>query len=197
MKEESIYQQALAHAIEQAANSQIAVSEHLRRLAFMKAERVFMECIGYEYDGGKIGTAKVIAVGYKTNDSVFQLDKYNNTKKAVAITVVFAADVDALIESKLKQLTAAERKDLKEIKSMRKDADYCKKNPWYREFSKARCCEVEKFRRINDGFGNRKNALKVLELATWTYSLSEVLSEKFIDEGMNYNGQTICSTIKA
>lgn len=197
MKEENIYQQALAHAIEQAANSQTAVSEHLRRLAFMKAERVFKESIGNEYESRGIGTAKVIAVGYDTKKRVFHLDQYNNTKDAVTITVVFAADVDALIESKRKQLTPAERKDLKAIKSMRKDANYAKTNPWFREYCESRCSEVEKFRHIDNSFRSRKNALKVLELATWTYSLTEVLHEHFIDRGMDYNGQIICSTIKA
>ena len=88
MKEENIYQQALAHAIEQAANSQIAVSEHLRRLAFMKAERVFKESIGNEYESRDIGTAKVIAVGCDTKKRVFELDQYNNTKDGVRPLII-------------------------------------------------------------------------------------------------------------
>ena len=124
MKEEGIYQKALATAIEQAANSQLAVKEHLRRLAFMKAERAWKECIGNEYESEELGTVKAVAVGFKTKNDIFKLERYNNTENAISVFVVFAVDVQSLIDNKRKQLTDAERKSLKEIKSIRKDADY-------------------------------------------------------------------------
>lgn len=149
MTEENIYQNALAHAIEEAANSQIAVREHLNRLAFMKSERVFNECIGKEFESEDLkGIVKAIAVGYETKDDVFKLTKYNSTDNAIQIKVVFAVDVQSLIDSKRKQLTQAERKDLKEIQYMRKDADCCRKNPWYGSYSSYRSCKVETFQRI-------------------------------------------------
>ena len=195
MKEEGIYQRALATAIEQAANSQLAVKEHLRRLAFMKAERAWKECIGNEYESEELGgTVKAVAVGFKTKDDIFKLERYNNTENAISVFVVFAVDVQSLIDNKHKQLTDAERKSLKEIKSIRKDADYCKKNPWYSQYSEYRSCKIDTFQRINDDFRNRKNALKVLDIAQWTWSLSDVLEDSFIEKGMDYDHQTICKS---
>ena len=196
MTEENIYQNALAHAIEEAANSQIAVREHLNRLAFMKSERVFNECIGKDFESEDLkGIVKAIAVGYETKDDVFKLTKYNSTDNAIQIKVVFAVDVQSLIDSKRKQLTQAERKDLKEIQYMRKDADNCRKNPWYGSYNPYRSCKVETFQRIQDDFENRKNALKVLEVATWYYNLSQVLADDFIRRGLAYGHQTICRTL--
>lgn len=196
MTEENIYQKALVNAIEQAANSQIAVREHLQRLAFMKSERVFNECIGKEFQSKNLkGTVKAIAVGYETKDDVFKLAKYNTTDDAIRIKVVFAVDVQSLIESKRKQLTLAERKDLKEIQSMRKDADYCRKNTWYGCYSSYRSCKVDMFQRIQSDFENRKNALKVLDIVIWSYSLSKVLADDFIRRGLSYNNQTLCEII--
>lgn len=196
MTEENIYQNALANAIEQAANSQIAVHVHLNRLAFMKSERVFKECIGKEFQSEVLkGIVKAISVGYETKEDVFKLARYNSTDNAIKIKVVFAVDVQSLIDSKRKQLTQAERKDLKEIQQMRKDADYCRKNPWYRSFSPHCNCKVETFERIQYSFNDRKNALKVLEIATWSYSLSQVLADDFIRRGLTYDHQTVCDTI--
>ena len=196
MTEENIYQNALAHAIEEAANSQIAVREHLNRLAFMKSERVFNDCIGKEFESEDLkGIVKAIAVGYETKDDVFKLARYNNTDNAIQIKVVFAVDVQSLIDSKRKQLTQAERKDLKEIRIMREDADCCRKNPWYGSYNSYRSCKVETFQRIQSDFENRKNALKVLEIATWSYNLSQVLADDFIRRGLTYDHQTICSTL--
>ena len=194
MKEEGIYQRALATAIEQAANSQLAVKEHLRRLAFMKAERAWKECIGNEYESEELGTVKAVAVGFRTKDDIFKLERYNNTENAISVFVVFAVDVQSLIDNKRKQLTDAERKSLKEIKSIRNDADYCKKNPWYSQYSEYRSCKIDTFQRINDDFRNRKNALKVLDIAQWTWSLSDVLEDSFIEKGMDYDHQTICKS---
>ena len=87
-QEEGIYQRALATAIEQAANSQLAVKEHLRRLAFMKAERAWKECIGNEYESKELGTVKAVAVGFKTKDDIFKLERYNNTENAISVFVV-------------------------------------------------------------------------------------------------------------
>ena len=196
MTEENIYQNALANAIEQAANSQIAVREHLNRLAFMKSERVFNECIGKEFESEDLkGIVKAIAVGYETKDDVFKLAKYNRTDNAIQIKVVFAVDVQSLIDSKRKQLTQAERKDLKEIQHMRKDADYCRKNPWYGSYSSYRNCKVETFERIQRDFNDRKNALKVLKVVTWSYNLSQVLADDFIRRGLTYDHQTICGIL--
>ena len=196
MTEENIYQNALAHAIEEAANSQIAVREHLNRLAFMKSERVFNECIGKEFESEDLkGIVKAIAVGYETKDDVFKLTKYNSTDNAIQIKVVFAVDVQSLIDSKRKQLTLAERKDLKEIQHMRKDADDCRKNPWYGSYSPYRSNKVETFERIQRDFNNRKNALKVLDVATWSYNLSQVLADDFIRRGLAYDHQTICGIL--
>lgn len=194
MKEEGIYQRALATAIEQAANSQLAVKEHLRRLAFMKAERAWKECIGNEYESEELGTVKAVAVGFKTKDDIFKLERYNNTENAISVFVVFAVDVQSLIDNKRKQLTNAERKSLKEINSIRREADYCKKNPLYSQFSESRSCKIDTFQRINDDFRNRKNALKVLDIAQWSWSLSEVLADSFIEKGMNYDRQMICKS---
>lgn len=194
MKEEGIYQRALATAIEQAANSQLAVKEHLRRLAFMKAERAWKECIGNEYENKELGTVKAVAVGFRTKDNIFKLDRYNNTEDAISVFVVLAVDVQSLIDSKRKQLTDAERKSLKEINSIRKTADYCKKNPWYSQYSEYMSCKIDTFERIDDGFRNRKNALKVLDIAQWTWSLSDVLEDSFIEKGMDYDHQTICKS---
>jgi hypothetical protein len=191
MKEEGIYQRALATAIEQAANSQLAVKEHLRRLAFMKAERTWKECIGNEYESEELGTVKAVAVGFITKDDIFKLERYNNTENAISVFVVFAVDVQSLIDNKRKQLTAAERKSLREIKKIRNDVDYCKKNPWYSQYSEQRCCKIDTFKRINDQFRIRKNALKVLEIAQWKWSLSEVLEDSFIEKGMDYDHQKI------
>ena len=193
MTEEGIYQRALATAIEQAANSQLAVKEHLKRLAFMKAERAWKECIGNEYESEELGTVKVkaVAVGFRIKDDIFKLERYNNTEDAISVFIVFAVDVQSLIDNKRKQLTDAERMSLKEIKRIRKDADYCKKNPWYSQYSEQRCCKIDTFQRINEGFRNRKNALKVLEIAQWKWSLSEVLEDSFIEKGMDYDHQKI------
>lgn len=196
MTEEKIYQNALANAIEQAANSQIAVREHLNRLAFMKSERVFNECIGKEFEFEDLkGIVKVIAVGYETKDDVFKLAKYNRTDNAIQIKVVFAVDVQSLIDSKRKQLTQAERKDLKEIQDMRKDADFCRKNPCYGSYSSCHNCNVLTFERIQRDFNDRKNALKVLEVVTWSYNLSKVLDDDFIRIGLTHDHKTICNTL--
>jgi hypothetical protein len=193
MKEEEIYQRALATAIEQAANSQLAVKEHLKRLAFMKAERAWKECIGNEYESEELGKVKVkaVAVGFRIKDDIFKLERYNNTEDAISVFIVFAVDVQSLIDNKRKQLTAVERKSLREIKKIRNDADYCKKNPWYSQYSEQRCCKIDTFKRINDQFLYRKNALKVLEIAQWKWSLSEVLEDSFIEKGMDYDHQKI------
>jgi hypothetical protein len=194
MKEEGIYQRALATAIEQAANSQLAVKEHLRRLAFMKAERAWKECIGNEYESEELGTVKAVAVGFKTKDDIFKLERYNNTEDAIIVFIVFAVDVQSLIDNKRKQLTDAERKSLKEIKSIRNEADYCKNNPWYSQYSESRSCKIDTFQRINDDFRKRKNKLKVLDIAQWSWSLSDVLADSFIEKGMNYDRQMICKS---
>ena len=194
MKEEGIYQRALATAIEQAANSQLAVKEHLRRLAFMKAERAWKECIGNEYESEELGTVKAVAVGFRTKNDVFELGRYNSTENAITVFVAFAVDVQSLIDNKRKQLTDAERKDLRKIKRIRNDADYYKKNPWYSQYSEYKNCEIDVFNRINDDFRHRKNALKVLDIAHWTWSLSDVLEDSFIEKGMDYDHQTICKS---
>ena len=194
MKEEGIYQRALANAIEQAANSQLAVKEHLRRLAFMKAERAWKECIGNEYESDELGKVKAVAVGFETKNDVFELGRYNNTENAITVFVVLAVDVQSLIDNKRKQLTDAERKDLKKIKRIRNEADYCKEHPFYSQYSEYKNCVIHTFERINDDFRNRKNALKVLEIAQWTWSLSDVLEDNFIEKGMNYDHQPICKS---
>lgn len=189
MTEANIYQKALANAIEQAANSQVAVREHLRRLAFMKSECIYKACIGNEYQSEELGTAKAVAVGYEIKENVFELTRYNTTRNAISIKIVFAADVQALLDSKRKQLTDAERKGLKEIKDIRRDADLSKMNSWYRVFREDD--SVKRFERMDSDFRNRKNALKVLEIATWEWDLSNVLEDDFVGRGLNYDGQSI------
>ena len=191
MTETGIYQKALAAAIEQAANSQLAVKEHLRRLAFMKAERVYKECIGNELENEKRGTVKVIAVGYWTKKDVFELGEYNSTNKALQITVVLAADVQPLIDSKRKQLTKAERLELKKIQLFRKSADFYKNNPGISQYYEKYNDDVEHLRCANSEFRNRKNKLRVLDIATWTWSLTDILKDDFIEGGMIYNGDQI------
>ena len=189
MTEANIYQKALANAIEQAANSQIAVREHLRRLAFMKSEHIYKACIGNEYQSEELGTVKAVAVDYDIKVNVFELTRYNTTRNAIRIKIAFAADVQALLDSKRKQLTDAERKGLKEIQEMRRDADNSKKNSWYRVFHEDG--SVKRFERMDSDFRNRKNALKVLEIATWEWDLSEVLEDGFVGKGLYYEGQSI------
>ena len=189
MTEVNIYQKALANAIEQAANSQVAVREHLRRLAFMKSERIYKACIGNDYQSKTIGTAKAVAVGYEIKENVFELTRYSTTRNAIRIKIVFAADVQALLDSKRKQLTDAERKGLKEIKDIRRDADLSKENRWYRVFREDD--SVKRFERMDSDFRNRKNALKVLEIATWEWDLSDVLEDDFVEKGLDYDGQSI------
>ena len=191
MTEVNIYQKALANAIEQAANSQIAVREHLRRLAFMKSECIYKACIGNEYKSKKLGTVKAVAVGYEIKENVFELTRYNTTRNAIRIKIVFAADVQALLDSKRKQLTDTERKGLKEMQEIRRDADYSKKNLWYRSYTGDPEGKVTKFERMDADFRNRKNALKVLEIATWEWDLSAVMKDDFMERGLNYDGQSI------
>jgi len=193
MIEANIYQKALANAIEQAANSQIAVREHLRRLAFMKSERIYKACIGNDYQSKTIGTAKAVAVGYEIKENVFELTRYNTTRNAIVMKIVFAADVQALLDSKRKQLTDAERKELKEVQEIRRNADYSKKSLWYRPYSGDPEGKVTRFERIDSNFRNLKNALKVLEIATWYWDLSAVMKDSFMDQGLRYNGQSISS----
>lgn len=189
MTEANIYQKALANAIEQAANSQIAVREHLRRLAFMMSERIYKACIGNEYQSRELGTVKAVAVGYEIKENVFELAHYNTTRDAIRIKIVFAADVQALLDSKRKQLTDAERKGLKELKDIRRDADFSKGNSWYSVFHEDG--SVKRFERMDSDFRNRKNALKVLEIATWEWDLSDVLKDDFMGKGLDYDGQSI------
>lgn len=193
MTEENIYQKALANAIEQAANSQIAVREHLRRLAFMKSERIYKACIGNEYQSRELGTVKAVAVGYEIKENVFVLTRYNTTRDAIRIKIVFAADVQALLDSKRKQLTDAERKGLKEMQEIRRGADYIRNNSWYRPYPGDPEGKVTRFERIDSEFRNRKNALKVLEIATWEWDLSDVLEDDFTEQGLLYDGQSISS----
>lgn len=189
MTEANIYQKALANAIEQAANSQIAVREHLRRLAFMMSERIYKACIGNEYQSEELGTVKAVAVDYEIKENVFELTRYNTTRDAIRIKIVFAADVQALLDSKRKQLTDTERKGLKEIKDIRRDADNIKKNNWCRIYREDG--SVKRFERMDSDFRNRKNALKVLEIATWVWDLSDVLEDDFTGKGLDYDGQSI------
>ena len=190
MTEANIYQKALANAIEQAANSQIAVREHLRRLAFLKSERIYKACIGNEYQSKKLGTIKAVAVGYEIKEDAFELPRYNTTRCAIRIKIVFAADVQALLDSKRKQLTDAERKGLKEIQEIRRNADYSKKNPWYRPYTGDLDGKVTMLERMDSDFRTRKNALKVLEIATWEWDLSAVMKDDFMERGLNYDGQS-------
>jgi len=191
MTEANIYQKALTNAIEQAANSQIAVREHLRRLAFMKSERIYEACIGNEYQSRALGTVKAVAVGYEIKENVFELTRYNTTRNAIIIKIVFAADVQALLDSKRKQLTDAERKGLKEMQDIRRNADYSKKNLWYRPYTGDPEGKVTRFENMDSAFRNRKNALKVLEIVTWYWSLSAVMKDDFMERGLNYDGQSI------
>lgn len=191
MTEANIYQKALANAIEQAANSQVAVREHLRRLAFMKSECIYKACIGNEYQSRALGTVKAVAVGYEIKENVFELTRYNTTRNAISTKIVFAADVQALLDSKRKQLTDAERKGLKEMQDIRRNADFSKKNLWYRPYAGDPEGKVTRFENMNSDFRNRKNALKVLEIATWRWDLSDVLEDDFMGKGLDYNGQSI------
>lgn len=196
MKEETIYQQALAKAIEQTANGQMAVTEYIKRLALMKAQHAFDGCIGKTYNSSRLKTeVMAVAVGYRIKDSVWKKNRYDdNQEDVVTVNIAFAADVTPLLESKRKQLTDAERKHLKEIQRKRKHAKEAIENDyrWYRHVDPAAYKEVSDAQQ--ELYYRLKNKLNVIDIASWSWSLTDILRDDFLQKGMNYNYQTICES---
>lgn len=196
MKEETIYQQALAKAIEQTVNGQMAVTEYITRLARMKAQQAYDGCIGMTFTSKYLKCeAMAVAVDYKIKDRVWEKDRYDdNQDNVVTVYIAFAADVTPLLESKRKQLTEAERKYLKKIQAKRKRAVAAKesKHYLYRRMNPDDYKEMEDARK--ELFYILKNNLKVIETASWTWSLTEIMRENFLQKGMNYYNQTICES---
>ena len=188
MKEEGIYQKALADAIEQEVNANAAIKENLRRLAYIKARDLYMNCIGKDFESEELGTVKVVAVSYETGYNVTDLERVFD--KALEISVAFAVDVQSILDNKRKKLTDGERKDLKRILEFRQKAERCKKFNWLTYYDIDRKDNKE-LKNIDEKLRERKNSLNVLEIATWSWNLTEVLAEDFIDRSMNYDGQTL------
>jgi hypothetical protein len=197
MTELSIYQTALGNAIEQATNSQLAVKEYIRRLASMKAEIIYSACIGKEYENEELGTVKVIDVSFWTNERCYDFDYRTKDDPAIQIKMAFAIDVKSIIESKRRKLTEAERNDLKNIQKRREKADFCQKNRWcskYNDYSDER---INDYYRMKDSFYNRKNKLKVIDIAVWSYNLSEILSTFFLKTGLIYENQEMIRSFES
>ena len=195
MKEETIYQQALAKAIEQTANGQMAVTEYITRLALMKAQQAYDGCIGSTYTSSRLKCeVMAVAVGYEVKDRVWKKERYDdNQKNVITVMIAFAADVTPLLESKRKQLTDAERKHLNTIQSKRKHALKAKESEygWYR------CVDPREYNEMNDIqqnlYYNLKNKLNVIDTAQWTWNLTDILRDDFLKKGMSYNNyQSIC-----
>ena len=197
MKEETIYQQALAKAIEQTANGQMAVTEYIKRLALMKAQQAYDGCIGSTYTSRRLKCeVMAVAVGYETKDCVWKNERYyNNKENVITVWIAFATDVTPLLESKRKQLTDAERKHLKTIQSKRKYALKAKESEyeWYHRLDPREYNEMNGIR--SDLYYKLKNKLNVIDIASWTWNLTDILRDDFLKKGMSYdNYQSICKS---
>lgn len=195
MKEENIYQQALADAITQQINAEKAVKEHLERLAVMKAEKVYRACIGKQFRSEDLGyKVTVIAVGYHISEDIWKTNGWYRIsgKDMVQIKIAFAVDVENVLGSK-KGVTETERKQLKKIKSKVDNVisfrEYDKKFYRYSSYDPQ---DYDEIYEIKSSLEDLKNKLKVIDAAVWSYSISDVLSDNFLEKGMSYDGQTIC-----
>ena len=103
MKEENIYQKGLINSIENTINGVVSCKEYLERLASMKADKVFCDCIGRKFRSDDLKQVVIaVAVGYEIKSRIWESDRYDND--AIVIKIGFVTDVDSILSSKSRLL---------------------------------------------------------------------------------------------